>query len=54
MTFRLEILMLVVLIAAMIVAPRLEGLTLDTAFNHGLTGLGYPHNATGMHAHAGI
>jgi hypothetical protein len=49
MTFRLDILMLVTLIAAMIVAPRLEGLTLDTAFNHGPTGLSHHHNKLGTH-----
>jgi hypothetical protein len=48
MTFRLDILMLVTLIAAMIVAPRLEGLTLDKAFNHEPTGLSH-QNKLGIH-----
>ena len=41
MRFQLEILMLLTLIAAAIVAPRLEGLTLDTAFNLGSASLGH-------------
>jgi len=41
--------MLVTLIAAMIVAPRLEGLTLDKAFNDGLTGISHHHNNPGTH-----